>query len=561
MNKHELLQAALYFIVLFGIAPFLGQYIAKVFSDSRPISFLAPIENIIYTLSGVNPVREMHWKQYLWALLLFNGIGLIAVFGMQIAQGLLPLNPEHMRNVEPLLALNTAVSFVTNTNWQAYSGESSLGYLVEMIGLAVQNFLSAATAMAVMVALARGIVRRKSGVIGNFWVDTVRTTLYILLPLSIVLAIILMSQGVVQTFSPYAKIHTLTGAEQMIPLGPAASQIAIKQIGTNGGGFFGVNSAHPFENPTPLSNFLEMLAILLIPAAQVFAFGRLTGSRRHGYTLFAVMAIILIAGFSFAWFSEIETAKQVGVKALMEGKETRFGVMNSILWETATTAASNGSINAMHDSMSPLAILVALVNILLGEVVFGGVGSGLYGMVLFVLLTLFLVGLMVGRTPEYMGKKIESREMRWTMASILILNLTILLGSVIAILNRISLSSILNNGPHGLSEIIYAFTSAVGNNGSALAGLSANTAFYTIALALAMILGRYGVIIPVLAIAGSMAAKQPVAENEGAFRADTTTFAIVLLLSILLVVALTFVPILLLGPVVEHLLLPTGSLF
>jgi potassium-transporting ATPase potassium-binding subunit len=561
MDSHELFQAALYFIILFGIAPFLGRYISGVFSNSRPIVFLAPIENIIYKWSGVNQAQEMHWKQYLWALLLFNGIGLIAVFGMQVAQGLLPLNPEHLRNVDPLLAFNTAVSFVTNTNWQAYSGESTLGYLVQMTGLTVQNFLSAATGMAVMVALARGICRRKSGVIGNFWVDTVRTTLYILLPLSIILAVVLISQGVVQTFAPYAKIHTLAGSEQTIPLGPAASQIAIKQIGTNGGGFFGVNSAHPFENPTPLSNFLEMLAILLIPAAQVFAFGRLVGNRRHGLALFAVMAAILIAGFSVAWFSEIDTARHFGVKALMEGKETRFGVMNSILWETTTTAASNGSVNAMHDSMSPLAILVALVTMLLGEVVFGGVGSGLYGMVIFVLLTIFLVGLMVGRTPEYMGKKIESREIRWTMASILILNLTVLLGSVIAVLDRSALSSILNHGPHGLSEIVYALASAVGNNGSALAGLSVNTPFYTIVLAMAMLLGRYGVIIPVLAIAGGMAVKQPVAENEGTFRADTTMFAIVLLLSILLIVALTFVPILLLGPVVEHLLLPAGALF
>jgi potassium-transporting ATPase potassium-binding subunit len=561
MGTNELYQAVLYFAVLFGIAPFLGRYIAYVYSETRRASFLAPIEKFIYTCAGINPQTEMRWTQYAWSIAVFSGLGLMVVYLMQIMQGGLPLNPERMRGVHPLLALNTAVSFVTNTNWQAYSGESTLSYLVQAAGLTVQNFLSASTGMAVMAALARGIVRREAGTIGNFWVDMVRTVLYILLPLSVILAVILMSQGVVQTFGPYEKVQTLSGAEQIIPLGPAASQIAIKQIGTNGGGFFGVNSAHPFENPTPLSNFIEMLSILLIPAAQVFAFGRMIRNRRHGFALFSVMAIILVAGFLVAWYSEAGAARHTGVSTLMEGKETRFGVMNSVLWETATTAASNGSVNAMHDSMSPLAILVAFLNIMLGEVVFGGVGSGLYGMVAFALLTIFLVGLMVGRTPEYLGKKIEGRDMRWTMAIVLILNLTILVGSAVAVLSPAALSSTLNKGPHGLSEIVYAFASAVGNNGSALAGLSADTPFYNIALSIAMLLGRFGVIVPVLAIAGNLARKRIAAYNEGSFRADNPTFAVVLLISVVLVAALTFVPMLMLGPVAEHVLLVNGRLF
>ncbi len=561
MKTNELIQALVYFIALFGCAPLLGRYVAGVFLKERPVRLLFSAEKVIYRFSGIDATKEMHWTQYLTSLLLFNACGLLVVFTLQVAQRVLPLNPEHFRNVDPLLAFNTAVSFVTNTNWQAYSGESTLSYLVQMIGFTVQNFMSAATGMAVLVALSRGLTRQKFGTIGNFWADLVRTTVYILLPLSLVFSIVLISQGVVQTFRPYVTVHTLSGSDQTIPLGPAASQIAIKQIGTNGGGFFGVNSAHPFENPTPLSNFLEMLAILLLPAAQVFAFGRLINNRRHGYALFMVMSVLLLAGFSIAWFSEMHAAHTLGVNTLMEGKETRFGVMNSALWEVSTTAASNGSVNAMHDSMSPIAILIALVNIMLGEVVFGGVGSGLYGMILFVFLTIFLVGLMVGRTPEYLGKKIESREIRWTMTGLLIPNIVILIGSAFASTNVGALSSVLNHGPHGLTEIVYAFTSAAGNNGSALAGLNANTPFYNVALAFSMLLGRFGVIIPVLIIAGSMARKTPVAENEGTFHADNSMFAIVLLLSILIVGALTFFPALMLGPIVENLLLKHGVLF
>jgi potassium-transporting ATPase potassium-binding subunit len=561
MHANELFQAALYFAVLFGIAPFLGGYIARVFAESGPFRFLAPVESFIFKCAGVDSKTEMHWTNYCGSLLMLNLIGLVVLFGLQLLQGYLPLNPQHLKGVEPLLAFNTAVSFVTNTNWQAYSGESTLSYLVQMMGLTVQNFLSAATGMAVMLALGRGLVRRNSGVIGNFWSDIVKTTLYILLPLTFLFAIVLAGQGVVQTFAPYQTVHTLSGTDQTLPLGPAASQIAIKQIGTNGGGFFGVNSAHPFENPTPLSNFLEMLAILLLPVAQVFAFGRLINNRKHAGALFSVMTVMLLIGFGVAWHSESSMQSRPGLQERMEGKEVRFGVMNSMLWETATTAASNGSVNAMHDSMTPIAILAALFNIMVGEVVFGGVGAGMYGMVLFVLLTVFLVGLMVGRTPEYCQKKIEAREMWWTMAGLLIPSLAILIGTACSLQIPSAAAAILNPGPHGLSEVSYAFASAAGNNGSALAGLSVNTPFYNPALAITMLLGRFGVIVPVLAIAGTMARKVTVAESEGTFHADSPLFAGVLFFSIVVVAALTFIPLLMLGPVVEHVLMRSGTFF
>ncbi|MFA5903574.1 MAG: potassium-transporting ATPase subunit KdpA [Desulfobacula sp.] len=561
MNKHDLLQVILFFVVLFGSAPILGRYMAAVFKEINPFRFFEPVESFLYRVSGVDAKAEMHWTRYLGALLLLNLWGFLIVFLLQIFQAYLPFNPQHLTGVEPFLAFNTAVSFMTNTNWQAYSGESTLSYLVQMLGLTVQNFLSAATGMGVLLALSRGIIRKNSGTIGNFWSDIVKTTLYILLPLSFIMAVFLVSQGVVQTFSAYQNVQTLAGTEQIIPLGPAASQIAIKQLGTNGGGFFGVNSAHPFENPTPFSNFFEMLAILLIPTAQVFAFGRLIHNRKHAFALFGVMAFLLIAGFGVAWYSESASAHFAGVAQLLEGKEVRFGVMNSNLWETLTTAASNGSVNAMHDSMSPLAILVGMFNIMSGEVIFGGVGAGLYGMFLFVMLTIFLVGLMVGRTPEYLGKKIDAKEMRWTMAGILIPNLTILIGAALAICIPSAAASILNAGPHGLSEIAYAFSSAAGNNGSALAGLNVNTPFYNSALSICMLLGRFGIIVPVLAIAGCLARKSTIAESDGTFHADNIMFAAILLISILIVGALTFVPMLLLGPVTEHLMMISGYLF
>ncbi|HMA64557.1 MAG: potassium-transporting ATPase subunit KdpA [Fibrobacterota bacterium] len=555
MSRNDIVQIVLYFIVLIVAAPLLGRYIASVFSEKKRLHTLDFLEKSIYKYTKIDAATEMHWTTYLYSLLLLNALGIVVLFLLQLLQGILPLNPSHLKSVEPLLALNTAISFVTNTNWQAYSGESTLSYSVQMFGLTVQNFLSAATGMAVLVALARGLSRSESRTIGNFWVDITRSVLYIFLPLSCLLALILVSQGVVQTFRPSTDVHTLSGVIQTIPLGPAASQIAIKQLGTNGGGFFGVNSAHPFENPTPLSNFLEMIAILLIPAAQVIAFGLLIKNKRHGILLLSVMMLFLTGGFAVALYGEMHSP---GNYLHLEGKETRIGIAASVLWETVTTAASNGSVNAMHDSMSPLAIFVALVNMMLGEIVFGGAGSGLYGMVIFVILTIFLSGLMIGRTPQYLGKKIESREMKWTMVALLTPNIMILLGTSCALLFPAARACMYNPAIHGLTEILYAFTSAAANNGSALGGLSANNPFYTIGTGIAMLAGRYGVIIPICAIAGSFALKTTAHRSEGDFRTDTTLFAIVLVISIIIVGALTFVPVLLLGPIAEHLLYIKG---
>jgi K+-transporting ATPase ATPase A chain len=476
-------------------------------------------------------------------------------------QSALPLNPQRLPNVPFWLAFNTAVSFMTNTNWQAYSGESIMSYFTQMLGLGVQNFLSAATGMGVLLALARGLKRQDSETVGNFWVDVTRTILYVLLPLSVVLAVVLIGQGVVQSFAAYIPVKTVEGGSQIIPLGPAASQIAVKQLGTNGGGFFGVNSAHPFENPTPFSNFLEMLAILLIPAASTYMFGLMVGARRHGLCLLVAMLAILLTGLGAAGWSETRVNPMTGNPHWLEGKETRFGVMNSVLWGCVTTAASNGSVNAMHDSMSPLAGLVPMLNMMLGEVVFGGVGAGLYGMVLFVILTVFLAGLMVGRTPEYLGKKIEAREMIWAIIGILLPSAMILAGSALACLSTSARASVANAGPHGLSEIVYAFTSASQNNGSAFAGLNANTVFYNLALASAMLIGRFGVIIPVLAIGGRLARKKAAPPGLGTFPTNGISFIIVLIGVILIVGALTFVPMLFLGPIVEHGLMLRGVTF
>jgi len=562
MKTSEWLQVVSYFGALLALAPLLGLFMARVFEEKRhPLFFLKPVERAIYKLAGVDAKREMRWKDYLWALLAFNLLGFLMVFGLQLFQAHLPLNPQNIPRVPFWLALNTAVSFMTNTNWQAYSGEASLSYLVQMLGLTVQNFVSAATGMAVLLALARGLSRRCADTLGNFWADLVRTTVYVLLPLSLLFAVFLVGQGVVQSFAPYATVTTLEGPQQVIPLGPAASQIAIKQIGTNGGGFFGANSAHPFENPTPLSNFFEMLAILLLPAAQICTFGLLIGRRRHAWALFAVMLLLVLAGFAVAWVAETSVNPVTGLSAWMEGKETRFGVMNSVLWGTVTSAASNGSVNAMHDSFSPLAGLVPLFNILLGEVVFGGVGAGLYGMILFVILTVFLVGLMVGRTPEYLGKKIEAREVRLAIIGILVPGFVILCGAAVALLLPSARAGMANAGPHGLSEVLYAYASAAGNNGSAFAGLNANTPFYNGTLALAMLLGRFGVIIPVLGIAGGMVRKRVAPPNSGNFPTDTAAFAVILTFSLLIVGVLTFFPVLLLGPVVEHFLMLAGRSF
>jgi len=563
MNGRDWMQLAVYFAALIVSARLLGRYLAAVFTGASP-QWMWPIkavEDWMYRLAGCTPEREMPWTEYAAALLWFNLLGLPALLGLQLAQQALPLNPARLPNVSWPLAINTAVSFVTNTNWQAYSGEVTMSYLTQMLGLSVQNFISAATGMAVLLALARGVVRKSVATVGNFWTDLVRCILYVLLPLSLLLALVLVAQGVVQTLAPYAEVTTLEGAKQVVPLGPAASQIAIKQLGTNGGGFFGVNSAHPFENPTPLTNFLQMFAILLLPAAQVFMFGRLVGSRKHAWALFGAMLVLLVAALGVSLWSEFQGNPAFAGIAPMEGKETRFGVVNSVLWAVTTTAASNGSVNAMHDSLMPLSGLAALFNIMLGEVVFGGVGAGLYGMLAFVVLTVFMAGLMVGRSPEYLGKRIEKREVIMAMIAVLAPCAVILSFSALALMTEAGRSSITNAGPHGVSQVLYAFSSMAGNNGSAFAGLSANTPFYNFLGAVAMLIGRFAVILPMVAIAGSLASKRVRPPTSGTFPTDGPLFVILLLGVVLIVGALTFLPALTLGPLVEHLLMQQGRVF
>lgn len=562
MNSYDYIQIGIYLTLLVLMTPILGRFMANVFEGRKNVvSFLRPVERIIYKLSGIDSEHEMSWKEYTKALLAFNFIGFLFVFLLQLIQGRLPLNPQNLPDVSWHSALNTAVSFMTNTNWQSYAGETTVSYLVQVLGLAVQNFLSAATGIAVLLALARGISRANSKTIGNFWSDTVKSTVYVLLPLCFVFAIILVSQGVVQTFSSYADVTTLEGVKQTIPLGPAASQIAIKQLGTNGGGFFNANSAHPFENPTPLSNFVEMLALLLIPAALCYTYGVIVKSHKHGWAIFSAMFVMFLAGLAITLVSEFGNKSFIEMGSLMEGKEQRFGIANSVLWSTATTAASNGSVNAMHSSLSPLAGGVAMLNIMLGEVIFGGVGAGLYGILIFVILTVFLAGLMVGRTPEYLGKKIEASEIQMAFLAILVPSALILVGAGISAVLPSALSSLANKGPHGLSEILYAFSSASGNNGSAFAGLNANTPYFNITLAVCMLIGRFGVIIPALSIAGSLAEKKVCPPSSGTFPTDKPLFVVLLISVILIVGALTFFPALCLGPIVEHFLMAKGQSF
>ena len=573
-----LLQCALYIAVLLALAKPLGEFFARVLVGDR--TFLTPalgwLERLTYRAAGVDPAREMRWTEYALATLVFNLLGLLAVYGLQRFQGVLPLNPAGLGPVSPDSSWNTAVSFATNTNWQGYGGESTMSYLTQMVGLAVQNFVSAATGIAVLAALARAFTRRGAGTIGNFWADLTRSTLYILLPLSFVLALALVSQGVVQSFGPYVKAQTVekidyeenkekkSTQEQTLPRGPAASQIAIKQLGTNGGGFFNVNSAHPFENPTPLSNFLQMLAILLIGAALPITFGRIIGDLRQGWAILAAMTVVFVALLAVAVGAEhagnpILEKAGVSAEGNMEGKEARFGIGNSALWATATTAASNGSVNAMHDSFTPLGGLVPILLMQLGEVIFGGVGSGLYGMLVFALVAVFVAGLMIGRTPEYLGKKIEAYEMKMASVAILLPPLVVLVGTAIAVLVEPGKAGIANPGAHGFSEILYAFSSAGNNNGSAFAGLSANTPFYNTALGFAMLLARYWLMIPVLAIAGSIAAKKTVPAGPGTLPTHGPLFVALLVGVVLIVGALTFVPALALGPIVEHLQMIGGK--
>ncbi|MCL4271439.1 MAG: potassium-transporting ATPase subunit KdpA [Anaerolineales bacterium] len=564
------LQLIIYFGTLLLLTKSLGAYMAKVYQGERVFlnPILGPVERFLYRLSGIDPRSEMTWKTYAVAMLLFNILGLIAIYLLQRLQGTLPLNPQGLGAAAPDSAWNTAVSFATNTNWQGYGGETTMSYLTQMLGMTVQNFLSAATGMAVMVALIRGIVRHTTKEIGNFWVDMTRSVLYILLPLSLVLALALVSQGVVQTFSEYKTATSLqSGETQLIAVGPAASQVAIKQLGTNGGGFFNVNSAHPLENPTPFSNFLEMLSILLIPAALCYTYGKMVGDTRQGWALLAVMTIVLVALLSVAIWSEqsgnpmlaklgIDQAQSAtNPGGNMEGKEVRFGIVNSALWATVTTAASNGSVNSMHDSFMPLGGLVPMWLMQLGEIIYGGVGSGLYGMLAFVIIAVFVSGLMVGRTPEYLGKKIEAYEMKMASIIILIPVFLVLSGTAVALMSEAGRATIYNPSAHGFSEVLYAFSSAANNNGSAFAGLGANNPFYNIALGIAMFIARYWLAIPVLAIAGSLANKKKVPASAGTLPTHTPLFIVWVIGVIIIVGALSFLPALALGPIVEHLMI------
>lgn len=557
MTTLDYFQIFLFIALIIGMTPVLGTFMYKVFTGEKHLMHpvFGWLEKLSYKVIKVNPYEESNWKSYAFGLLLFNLVGILFVFLIQLIQAQLPLNPANLPNVSWHSALNTAISFVTNTNWQGYAGETTLSYFVQMVGLTVQNFVSAATGIAVIIALIRGLSRKTTDKLGNFWVDLTRSTLYVLLPLSILFSVVLVSQGVVQNFNSYETVQTLQGAEQVLPMGPAASQVAIKMIGTNGGGFFNANSAHPFENPTPFSNFLEMLVIFLISGGLTYTYGKMVGSTRQGWTIFMVMMFLFVAGLGISLYSEYAANPVLGNLSAMEGKETRFGVTNSVLFSVVTTNASCGAVNAMHDSLSPLSGMVAIINMLLGEVIFGGVGAGLYGMVVFIILTVFIAGLMVGRTPEYLGKKIGAFEVQMAIIANLSTSFAILVFTAWASVSSYGLSSLNNSGPHGFSEILYAFTSAAGNNGSAFAGLNANTLFYNLALGLVMLIGRFGVIIPMLAIAGSLAGKNITPTSAGTFRTDNWLFAGLLIAVILIVGGLTYFPALSLGPIIEHLIL------
>lgn len=563
MSHYDGAQLLIFIIALLCLIPLLGNYMRAIFIGNRiwVHSILEWLEKAFYKICGINSQQEMGWVAYTQAILTFNFFGFLTVFLLQIFQHTLPLNPQNLSAVPLDLAFNTAISFTTNTNWQSYAGETTLSYLVQMVGLTVQNFLSAATGLAVLLALTRGIIRKNADTIGNFWVDLVRSVVYLFLPLSILMALVLVGEGVIQNFSSYTEVTTLENASQIIPQGPVASQVAIKQLGTNGGGFFNANSAHPFENPTPFSNFLEMMALLLIPAASVYMYGLFVGSRNHGYLLLFVMAIFWITGLGVSLSSESLYNPVVGVFPNLEGKETRFGILGSQLWSVSTTASANGSINAMMSSMTPLAGGIALFNIMLGELIFGGVGVGLCSMIMYVLLTMFLSGLMVGRTPEYLGKKIEKKEIQWVIVAILTPGALILIGAGISSVLPVALSSVSNPGPHGLSEILYAFSSAAGNNGSAFAGLNANTPYYNLALGIVMLLGRMAIVIPSLAIAGLLVQKKFCPPSSGTFDTDNYLFVILLMGVIFIIGALTFFPALSLGPIVEHILMLQGRAF
>ncbi|QWT19622.1 potassium-transporting ATPase subunit KdpA [Bacillus sp. NP157] len=572
MTTNDFLQVGVFLVVLLALVKPVGGYMALVFADvpNRVHRVGGPVERLLYRLAGVRADEDMGWRRYAVAMLVFNVAGLAVVYLLQRTQQWLPLNPQHLAAISPDSAMNTAVSFATNTNWQGYAGESSMSYLTQALGLAVQNFLSAATGIAVLVAVVRGFARRGAGAIGNFWVDLTRATLYVLLPFSIVIALLLVSQGVVQNAASYVDVTTLQHASQTLPMGPVASQEAIKMLGTNGGGFFNANSAHPFENPTPFSNFIEMLAILLIPAALCYTFGSMVGDRRQGWAILATMLLIFVP-----LTLGLVAAEQAGNPALhglaidaqasaqqaggnMEGKETRFGIAASGLFAAITTAASCGAVNAMHDSLTPLGGLVPMWLMQLGEVIFGGVGSGLYGMLAFAVVAVFIAGLMVGRTPEYLGKKIEAHEMKMASLAVLIPCALVVVGTAVAVMAPGGRAGVANPGAHGFSEMLYAVTSAANNNGSAFAGLSANTPFWNVLLAICMFLARFPLAIAMLAMAGSLAAKRHVPPSPGTLPTHTPLFVTLLACIVIVVGALTFLPALALGPIVEHLTSATG---
>jgi len=573
MTVNGWLQIGLYALVILLLTKPMGLYLYRVYEGrSRPLArVLGPLERLLYRLSGVDPEKEQDWKGYAISMLAFSAFGLLVTYLIERLQGVLPLNPNQLGAVAPDLAFNTAASFTTNTNWQAYSGESTMSYLTQMAGLAWHNFTSAAVGIGVALALARGLTRRAGPAgpktLGSFWVDLVRGIVYVLLPLSLVAALFLASQGVVQTLSANVEVQTLEGARQVVTLGPVASQEAIKELGTNGGGFFNANSAHPFENPTPLTNFVEMVLIFLIPAGLTYTYGRMARDTKQGWALFAAMAVLFAAGVAVAYGAESRHSPALAglpldhVAGNLEGKEVRFGIPSSALFATVTTDASCGAVNSMHDSFTPIGGLVPLLNIQLGEVIFGGVGAGLYGMLVMVVLTVFIAGLMVGRTPEYLGKKIESREMKLAMLYVLVFPVTILGFAAWASVAPYGVSSLANAGPHGLSEILYAFTSGAGNNGSAFAGLNANTLFWNTTLGLAMLIGRFLMIVPALAIGGAMVAKKSVPAGLGTFPTDGPTFVALLVSVVIVVGALTFFPALSLGPVLEHFAALSGKVF
>ena len=575
MTANGILQLLIYLVILILITKPMGVFLTKVFRNERNFltPVLGPIERLIYRICGIQPEVEMKWTTYSAAMLIFSVVSGVVLYGIMRLQAVLPWNPQGLAAVAPDLSFNTAVSFTTNTNWQAYGGESTMSYFTQMAGLAFHNFASAAVGIAIAAAVVRGFARASAQTIGNFWSDLVRCTLYVLLPISIVATIVFVASGMIQNLSPYVTATTLEGAKQIIPMGPVASQEAIKILGTNGGGFFNANSAHPFENPTALTNFIQVILIFSIGSGLTYMFGRMVKDQRQGWAIWGAMTFLFLAGLVTCYTAEqsgnpilekmgIErtaTVDQAGGN--MEGKEVRFGIAQSALFATVTTDASCGAVNSMHESYTPIGGMVPLFNIMLGEVIFGGVGSGLYAMLIFVLISVFIAGLMVGRTPEYLGKKIESKEVKLAMIALLSMVFCILGFTAWAVVNPIALKSLANNGPHGLSEILYAYTSATGNNGSAFAGLNANTQFFNITLGIAMLFGRFFVIVPMLAVAGSMAKKTAVPASPGTFLTNTPLFSTLLIMVILIVGGLTFFPALSLGPILEHLLMGAGKLF